>query len=568
MHNATRPHVPAPAAAGPRSAAAAPVRRRRHRLGAAGAALLVAGAGLVWSSSPASASTITVTTAVDGAPGSLRDAIAQANLTPEHDTIEVPAGVYDLTVAPTGSDGNDSGDLWITTPMDIVGAGAGVTTIDAKGIDRVLTIDTHDAVALRSLTLTGGVTPDLLDAGGNVSVQRVERLTIADAEISNGRAHSGGGVSSPYPLDVVRSTFVGNEVASVPGYGSYGGAISANGPVTIDASTFRDNVAVDGGGGALYLGTADHAVRNVTFVGNHGFKGGAIEMGEAGSLAVVHATFADNAVDGSEQDLGPAVHVAYQSRVTVAASLFAGNANSATPARVPGSCATQQEAVITSLGGNVADDASCVSFGEPTDRLSDPGIDLQPLAGNGGPTATAALATTSSAVDAAPCDPSVTVDQRGEVRPSGARCDAGAFESQGAVAPPTTEPPVTLPPVTEPPAPEPTVPEPTVPAPADPDPAGSADPDPTVPAPAAPEPTTPEATTTVPPDAVAPAALPAPVDPADADVAGDRDVVVTTSTGTLPVTGSSAIPVVVFGAGLVLAGAAATAEARRRRRAG
>ncbi len=72
------------------------------------------------------------------------------------------------------------------------------------------------------------------------------------------------------------------------------------------------------------------------------------------------------------------------------------------------------------------------SLTEPTDKPStDP--KLEPLADNGGPTQTHALAADSPALYAIPvgengCGTDIITDQRGEVRPFGAGCEIGAFE--------------------------------------------------------------------------------------------------------------------------------------------
>ena len=60
---------------------------------------------------------------------------------------------------------------------------------------------------------------------------------------------------------------------------------------------------------------------------------------------------------------------------------------------------------------------------------------LKPLADNGGPTQTHALADNSPAIDAADdalclAPPINNFDQRGEVRPIGKACDIGSFEAE------------------------------------------------------------------------------------------------------------------------------------------
>jgi hypothetical protein len=99
---------------------------------------------------------------------------------------------------------------------------------------------------------------------------------------------------------------------------------------------------------------------------------------------------------------------------------------------------------LTSLGYNIESATSC-NFTQASDlqNVSSANLALQPLANNGGPTQTQALGLTSVAVDRIPvdsleangCGTTVTTDQRGLPRASGAtaggpRCDVGAFEVQ------------------------------------------------------------------------------------------------------------------------------------------
>src|SRR6476646_5626626 len=85
---------------------------------------------------PTSAATFTVTKTADTNDGacnadcSLREAIIAANATAGLDVITVPAGTYTLTRS--GVDNNAAnGDLDVTDPLTINGAGQGSTIIQA-----------------------------------------------------------------------------------------------------------------------------------------------------------------------------------------------------------------------------------------------------------------------------------------------------------------------------------------------------------------------------------------------------------------------------------------------------
>jgi hypothetical protein len=84
---------------------------------------------------------------------------------------------------------------------------------------------------------------------------------------------------------------------------------------------------------------------------------------------------------------------------------------------------------IISEGYNIESPGSTCGF--QMDGLSANGLGLGPLKHNGGPTETHALMPGSLAIDRIPKDECVLgEDQRGEPRPGGSMCDAGAFEVQ------------------------------------------------------------------------------------------------------------------------------------------
>jgi CSLREA domain-containing protein len=85
---------------------------------------------------------------IDAAPGdgncistpsgqcTLRAAIMEANALAGDDTINLPAGIYTLTLAGVNEDAGLTGDLDITSTVTIEGAGAESTVIDANALDR------------------------------------------------------------------------------------------------------------------------------------------------------------------------------------------------------------------------------------------------------------------------------------------------------------------------------------------------------------------------------------------------------------------------------------------------
>src|SRR5437660_359344 len=98
----------------------------------------------------AQAATFTVDStldAVDAHPGdgvcatatnvcTLRAAIQEANALAGADTINVPAGMYTLSIPGSFEDEAATGDLDITDDLTLIGAGARSTIIDGGGLDR------------------------------------------------------------------------------------------------------------------------------------------------------------------------------------------------------------------------------------------------------------------------------------------------------------------------------------------------------------------------------------------------------------------------------------------------
>ncbi|HEY1833523.1 MAG TPA: choice-of-anchor Q domain-containing protein [Solirubrobacteraceae bacterium] len=258
--------------------------------------------------------------------------------------------------------------------------------------------------------------------GGGVSEfeSGVGPATVAledDTLVANTAGAGGAGVAG---------THGGNGASSDGGQGGEGGAGGGaylGAEFTASDVTVTANVAASGGDGGA--GGSGPAQSSGGSGGEGGFAGGL--YGEAGALA--HATLIGNQ-DG--------------------AGGVGGAAGSGTPATAgePGSfvegpdlasfgftpTVTLSASIAGLCGGEIGDGGGNIAGPAVTPC---PGLvaapDLLPLANNGGPTETMALAPASPAVNriAAPCG--TTPDQRGVPRPQGSGCDAGAYE----LAPPT-----------------------------------------------------------------------------------------------------------------------------------
>ena len=201
---------------------------------------------------PARAATFTVTTTDDAGPGSLRQAVLDANGSPGADTI-------DFTVSGTITLG--SGQITVTDELTIDGPSASALTISGNDAGRVLQVN-GVPLHLDDVTIANGAADPsgggILSMGGNVTVARA--TFAGNSANAEGGAIRSVGASS---LTITNSTFFGNEA------GFAGGAISNGfgGPLTITNSSFVGNAASVGGG--LYT-TVDSTLRN-TLVANSPF---------------------------------------------------------------------------------------------------------------------------------------------------------------------------------------------------------------------------------------------------------------------------------------------------------
>jgi len=259
----------------------------------------------------ARAATINVTTtqdviAKDGA-CSLREAVISANTDSAAasggdcvagsgaDTIVLPAGTYRLTLkgnedssfSPLDNDATVN-DLDITSSATIQGAGAASTIIDANAIDRAF--DTYASVELEGLTITGGRAQNTgvnrSDDGGGV--RAAANLVVTDCAFVDNRAAAGRPGA-----DATSSTTGGIALAGTGSPGGDGGAIYAEAGLTVSGTTFKNNVAGDGGASGNAKG-GDNAGSNTStavdgggagaFAAGDGGAGGAIWAGTGASI--------------------------------------------------------------------------------------------------------------------------------------------------------------------------------------------------------------------------------------------------------------------------------------------
>jgi predicted outer membrane repeat protein len=268
--------------------------------------------------------TITVTNTNDSGPGSLRQAILDANGTPGADVIQVTAVGTIALLSPLPV---------ISEETTIQGPGANHLAVDGGNSFRVLE-STAVTLTIADLTVQHGH-PTSGEGGGIRSMGPLTLTNVAvlsntspiqgggvyaDGKpyIVNGRFQNnqslgsiGGGLMSPSRVFISGTTFISN---SSPGQGggalvhtystivnawfennrsllANGGGLYASGVVTLTNSTFISNTAFGDGGAVLAFGQA--SVYGSHFINNQSSdQGGAMYVGSF--LVIKQSTFIDN----------------------------------------------------------------------------------------------------------------------------------------------------------------------------------------------------------------------------------------------------------------------------------
>jgi hypothetical protein len=199
-------------------------------------------------------STFLVENLADSGPGSLRQAVLDANDQPGADLIIITGQAHG-TITLTG------GQLDVTGDLEIRGPGAELVVVSGKDESRVFEISPGVTASLAGLTIT------------------------------RGHAEDGGGIYNAGALTVTHCTLSANKALGSDGHHARGGAIfnADSALLTITHSLFTDNRAIGGDGGT-----------DVT--GGEG-AGGAIYNLDA-TLIVSHSTFTDNQAVGGNNSAG------------------------------------------------------------------------------------------------------------------------------------------------------------------------------------------------------------------------------------------------------------------------
>ena len=391
----------------------------------------------------AQAATFTVTTTADSCPGSLRQAVTNANALAGDDLIDfsVTGTITLLSALPN-----------LSSNITINGPGANVLTVQrstASGTPDfgIFRISSGATVTISGLTLTRGTLGGIFNTG---------TTTMNNCTISGNSAIGGGGagILNGGTLIVNRCGLTGNTVTD--SLGRAGALYNFAGEATVNDSLILDNTASSGGalynepdgtlslnrctlsqnraiiGGAIWNngggnGTGSLTITNSTLSGNRASNaaGGIFNFG-SGSLKLISSTVTDNSATNGIGGI-------YNSSgtVNIGNSIIAGNSAPTNP-DVAGTITSLDYNLIQVTGGaNIS--------GTTTHNITGLSPNLSPLQNNGGPMRTHALLLGSPAIDAGSCSvggTTITLDQRGKSRPldvssvanAADGCDIGATE--------------------------------------------------------------------------------------------------------------------------------------------
>ncbi len=424
------------------------------------------------------ATTIMVTNGNDSGPGSLRQALADAN---DGDTINFDPSVNIVTLT--------TAELVITKSITISASPQTVTVQRALQAPqfRIFHVMPGHSVEIDGLTISGGhITGDngggILNDNSTLTIAHctVNQNTIVSASSNNfgGGIHnsgtmtlnqvivnnnnavwsgqgsavpSGGGISNTGTMTIIAgtvqsnygfwsaggiyntgmltitgSTISDNRTDNPGHFGAYGGGIVNGGTMTIQDSTISGNTALGGdlqGGEGGGISGNNNTIINSTIAGNSALRGG----GVAGGGNIAHTTFSTNSASRD----GGALYLT--------SSLELGN--TILKAGTSGANIFNNGGSLITHGYNICSDDGSGFLNGPGDQINTDPI-LGPLQNNGGPTLTHALLPGSPAIDMG--DPNFTpppyYDQRGPIfwRIRNDRIDVGSFEVQAGTAPTPT----------------------------------------------------------------------------------------------------------------------------------
>jgi CSLREA domain-containing protein len=230
------------------------------------------------------------------------------------DTIELPAGHYTRLIAGNNEDAAATGDLDLTSDINIHGAGAATTTIDASQKDRVLEVFPGKTVTIEGVTITGGITqtgttlmvmqfptgPPGLPGQNGGGISNAGTLVLTASAVKDNLTGDGGPGG---PADGSANMTAAATTGGLGGPGGSGGGIFSSGNLTLVRTTVTGNRTGEGGPGGIAIGG------NPTAAGAQGGPGTGGAGGRGGVGGALHCTggkltISDSTISGNTSGRG------------------------------------------------------------------------------------------------------------------------------------------------------------------------------------------------------------------------------------------------------------------------
>ena len=251
--------------------------------------------------------------ATTGGECTLRAAIQESNSLPGQETIQLPAGIIDIS----------SQLPEISDHLIVNGAGVGQTILNRLNNSQAVRSGYSTIIVFRNLTMQGA--SRFISSYGHLTLENCLIQNNSDSAISSFYVYGETmPVDDPLPEVVVRNCTFQNNVGAFNGP-----AILSSGKLTIDDSLFLNNQGTNGGaiyttGGAGVTEAGDIIVRNSRFEGNSAESQGGAIRSRWSRIVISNTLFLNNQVTGGSQPQGGAI--ATSSWLTITDSYFAGNA--------------------------------------------------------------------------------------------------------------------------------------------------------------------------------------------------------------------------------------------------
>jgi CSLREA domain-containing protein len=243
---------------------------------------------------------------------SLRAAVQEANAVAGPQSIDVPAGMYALSIPGVTEEASAAGDLDVTDDVTIVGADIVATILDGAGLDRVIEAHEPASLSLARLTIQNGNTQDQENNRGG-GIAALGALTLNEVKLTGNMAASGGGVYVSGTATVSKSAIADNHGGSgiynagtltmadshvLNNSGIFGGGIANNGSLNLRSTILSGNHAA-GGGGGIYSTFGHVSIESSTIQGNVGVTAWGGILVKDGSLAMAMSLVDGNSAGGN-----------------------------------------------------------------------------------------------------------------------------------------------------------------------------------------------------------------------------------------------------------------------------